>query len=263
MIQSSALLRVKSLSLHFGGIVALNGVSLEVPQGAIVGLIGPNGAGKTSLFNCLSRLYQPDGGDIFFQAESILKLAPHQIGPLGIARTFQNLALFQQMTVLENVMTGFHGQGKGGVLGDALRLPSVRAQEHRIRTGAEALLEALDIAQLASQPAGGLPLGTLKRVELARALAGSPTLLLLDEPAGGLNHEEVRALGELIKDLRNRHNLTILLVEHHMGLVMAISDLVTVMNFGAVIAAGTPAQIQVHPEVVRAYLGGTEGGVPS
>jgi branched-chain amino acid transport system ATP-binding protein len=250
-----SLLQVRDVAVRFGGIVALDGVSFDVAAGSIVGLIGPNGAGKTTLFNCLSRLYECDRGEIVFDGRSLLATPRHRIAGAGIGRTFQNVALFGSMTVLENVMLGAHSRSASGFLANALRLPGVRREEAAIAAKAASLLELLDLSRVAAMPVTQLPFGTRKRVELARALAAEPKLLLLDEPASGLNHEEVGELGRLIRALRERLRLTVLLVEHHMSLVMSISERVVALNFGRVIAQGAPAEVRRHPELERAYLG--------
>ena len=249
------LLEVRDVAVHFGGIVALDGVSFDVSPGSIVGLIGPNGAGKTTLFNCLSRLYECDRGEILFDGTSLLSAPRHRIAAIGIGRTFQNVALFRSMTVLENVMLGAHSRSRSGFLANALRLPRVPKEEAQIAAGASRILELLQLGSAAQRPVSDLPFGTKKRVELARALASEPKLLLLDEPASGLNHEEVGELGALIRGLRDRLRLTVLVVEHHMSLVMSISERVVALNFGKVIAHGAPDEVRRHPELMRAYLG--------
>jgi branched-chain amino acid transport system ATP-binding protein len=248
-------LRVQDVRVRFGGIVALDGVSFAVAPGSIVGLIGPNGAGKTTLFNCVSRLYDCDAGEIAFGGASLLAAARHEVAGLGIGRTFQNLALFRSMSVLDNVMVGHHSRTRGGFLANALRVPLAVREDRAARDKARAIIAVLGLEAHAATAVSELPFGTQKRVELARALAAEPRLLLLDEPASGLNHEEVGALGALVQELRRRFALTVLLVEHHMGLVMRISERVVALNFGRVIAEGSPDEVQRHPEVVRAYLG--------
>ena len=242
--------------MRFGGITALDKVSFSVAPGHIVGLIGPNGAGKTTLFNCLSRLYTCSEGSILFEGRSLLATPAHGIAALGIGRTFQNLALFQTMTVWQNILLGGHCRTRSGFLANALRLPWVQREEETLEDHAGQLLDLLDLRAVAGAQVMDLPFGTQKRVELARALAAQPRLLLLDEPAGGLNHEEVGSLMELLRQVRERLGLTMLLVEHHMNLVMRVSDQVVALDFGRVIADGSPAQVRANADVIRAYLGG-------
>jgi len=249
------LLDIADVTKRFGGIVALDQVNFTVSRGGIVGLIGPNGAGKTTLFNCLSRLYRPESGDIRLDGKSLRDSWPSDMAALGVGRTFQSPALFASMSVLDNVKVGTHARGRNGLLSDAVTLPARRREERELDRMAQAMLAFVGMEDTAGRSAASLPLGARKRVELARALAARPLLLLLDEPAGGLNHEEVAELGALIRSVRDRLGVTVLLVEHHMGLVMGLSDQVVVLNFGRVIADGTPAEVRENSAVTEAYLG--------
>jgi branched-chain amino acid transport system ATP-binding protein len=249
------ILSVNNIHIRFGGIKALDGVSFEMAAGSILGLIGPNGAGKTTLFNCLSRLYSPDCGDILVDGRSILSRSVHRIAEVGIGRTFQNIALFHNLSVLDNVLVGTHWRAKGDFFSDGFYLPWTRRSERAARRWAIDLINYLDLGGLSTHRVADLPFGSQKRVELARALATNPRLLLLDEPACGLNHEEVEQLGALIRAIRKDLGISILLVEHHMNLVMAISDSIVALNFGRKIGQGTPREIRAEPEVIAAYLG--------
>lgn len=257
-----ALLEIDNLSLSFAGLQVIRQLTFTVEQGAIASLIGPNGAGKTSVFNCLTGFYRPDSGRIDFNGRSILRKKPHKITRAGMARTFQNLRLFKSMTVLENVMSGMHCRTSAGPIGAVLQTGSQRREEALITRVSEECLSFVGLLAQKDRRAGTLPYGDQRRVEWARALATKPHLLLLDEPAAGLNHDEKRELIQLIQRIRNELGITILLIEHDMGLVMQVSERITVIDYGAKIAEGSAETVQNNPKVIEAYLGSEDGDTP-
>ena len=252
---AGTVLAADGVAVRFGAVVALDGVSLAVRRGEICGLIGPNGSGKTTLFNCISGFYRPQRGDIALEGTRLGGLARHRMAALGIGRTFQNLALFRSMTVRDNILVGAHPLGRSGFLAAAFAAPAVRREAAAAAARLAEVLDLLGLGPVADQPVAALPFGTAKRVELARALIGRPRLLLLDEPACGLNHAEVADLAALLARIRVQFALSILLVEHHMGLVMRLCEHVVALASGRCIADGTPEQVQRNEDVVRAYLG--------
>ena len=255
---TDAVLQVRGLEKHFGGLYALSGLDMEVRPGEIVSVIGPNGAGKSTLFNVITGIYEPDAGDIRYEGVGIVGLRPHQVVKLGIARTFQNVRLFANMTILENAMVGQHCRSKGGVFGSILRTPGIRAEEERIRERAKEALsffgKRLSGYRL-EQPAFSLSYANRRRLEMARALATDPKLLLLDEPTAGMNPGETARMTAFIAKLREDLGLTILLIEHDMKVVMGVSERITVLDYGEQIAEGTPEEIRTNPRVIEAYLG--------
>jgi branched-chain amino acid transport system ATP-binding protein len=250
-----ALLQAKDLSVRFGGVLAVNHVSFEVQPGEVFTLIGPNGAGKTTVFNLISRIYTPTSGTLAYEGNSLTTLAPHSIARLGIARTFQNIELFEHATVLQNLLIGRHVHRRTNVWSELMFLPSVRQAERETRHRVEEVIDFLDLQHHRDSMVAGLPYGVRKVVELARALATGPKLLLLDEPSSGLNVEETDDMAFWIQDIRNDLGITVLMVEHDMSLVSRVSDRVLAMNQGEVLALGTPAEVQAHPGVIEAYLG--------
>jgi ABC-type branched-subunit amino acid transport system ATPase component len=242
------------MTVKFGGLIANNNINEEIKSGSIHAIIGPNGAGKSTFLNCVSGIYKPTDGNIFFDGENIIGLPMHLLAKKGIARTFQNTELFSQMTVLENVLVGFHTQYKTGLIGTLIRLPSFIREEKDFHELAKALLRYVGLDEYADEEARNLPFGHQRRLEIARALAISPKILMLDEPAAGLTHSEIEDLKRLIISLSDK-NITIILVEHHVDMIMALSNTVTVLDYGIVIASGTPSQVQENPAVIEAYFG--------
>lgn len=249
------LLNIQNLGMRFGGLLALEDFCLEVPEGALYGLIGPNGAGKTTVFNLISGFLKPSSGRISLNGAEITRLPPHRITYLGVARTFQNIRLFQELSVLDNVLVGFHCRSHASWGEAILRLPRYRGEEREHRTRARELLREVGLAEAAAQPAGKLPYGHQRRLEIARALATGPRFLLLDEPAAGLNPQETMNLLEFLQEIKERYRLTMLIIEHNLQLVMKLCRRLLVLDHGLTIAAGEPAEVRRHPEVIRAYLG--------
>ena len=255
-----SLLELRAVDKIFGGLHAVRGVSFQVERGAIFGLIGPNGAGKTTLFNVITGVYTPEHGQILFDGQNIAGLKPALIAERGVARTFQNIRIFRTMTVAENVMVAGHHLHKANIASAMLRTRAYDRDEQALAKRAHELLEVLGLAELADEVAGSLPYGSQRRLEIARGLMLSPQLLLLDEPAAGMNSQEARTLNEQIRFLRDQLGLTVILVEHNMAVVMNVCETIHVVDHGETIAQGTPAEIKVHPKVLAAYLGEEEPG---
>jgi len=250
-----SLFEAKDVAVRFGGIKAVDGVSFAVQEGKVFTIIGPNGAGKTTLFNLISRIYDPSQGGLYFQGNEITKVPPHRVAALGIARTFQNIELFEHATVLQNLLLGRHAHRKSNLVSEIFFTPSVRRMEVEHREKAEQVIDFLDLEHYRDSLIAGLPYGVRKVVELGRALCTEPKLLLLDEPSSGLNTEETEDMAFWIHDIKNDLGITVLMVEHDMALVSEVSDEVLALNYGRVLATGTPREVQEHPEVVKAYLG--------